>query len=301
MNLLITGAWSESKKYLDVFKLYGANVYFMQNENDKLPLDSNNVEAVICNNLFNFHDINSFGNLKYVQLLSAGLDRFPIEKAKGKKITIETASNIYSIPISEHIILGLLSIYRNYMFFKRNQIAKNWEKNREMIELYGKRVMIFGCGSVGLECAKKLQSFGCFVIGIDITNKNSTFFNEMVLMSNFKTTLLNNVDIVISALPLNKTTLHFFDNTFFNEMKNQSIFINISRGQVTKEKDLITALKGKLLGAVLDVFENEPLDKNSELWNMDNVFLTPHNSFIGDGNNQRLADLILSNFEKFYL
>lgn len=299
MNLLITGAWSESKKFINTLKQFGFDVYFMENEYELLPLKNEDVDAVICNNLFKFHDICLFKNLKYIQLLSAGLDRFPLEKIKNKSITIKTARGVYSIPISEHVILGLLSLYRNWDFFRKNQNEKKWEKNRDMIELYGKKVIIFGCGSVGLECAKKLNSFGCSIVGVDTISCESSYLNKMVLLKDFNSNFLNKADVVVSALPLNETTMHFFNSSFFDGMKEKSIFVNVSRGQVVDEKALIKALKEKLFGAVLDVFDTEPLNEKNELWSLKNVFLTPHNSFIGDGNNERISSLILSNLKVF--
>ena len=81
-------------------------------------------------------------------------------------------------------------------------------------------------------------------------------------------------------------------------MKNSAFLVNVSRGGIVKTNDLIKALENKKIGgAVLDVFEEEPLDPSSPLWDMDNVLIYPHNSFIGDGNEQRLRGLILSNLK----
>ena len=82
-------------------------------------------------------------------------------------------------------------------------------------------------------------------------------------------------------------------------MKKSSIFVNIARGPLVVESDLINSLKsGDISGAVLDVFEEEPLNENSPLWDMDNVILTPHNSFVGENNNKRMFDVIVNNLEK---
>ena len=81
-------------------------------------------------------------------------------------------------------------------------------------------------------------------------------------------------------------------------MKEGCVIVNVSRGKVIDEKSLIDGLKRKLGGAVLDVFNEEPLSPNSPLWKMENVIVTPHNSFVGDGNNERLKALILKNLIK---
>ena len=83
----------------------------------------------------------------------------------------------------------------------------------------------------------------------------------------------------------------------FSFMKNGSILVNISRGAIVDEKALLKGLKEKLFGAVLDVFETEPLDEKRELWNLENVILTPHNSFVGEGNGERLSKVVIKNLE----
>ena len=109
---------------------------------------------------------------------------------------------------------------------------------------------------------------------------------------------ISQADIVILSLPLTERSFHFFGKTEFDKMKPGSVFVNIARGTLTEPNALIDVLKsGKLCGAVLDVFEEEPLDESSPLWDMENVVLTPHNSFVGENNNRRLFELIVSNLE----
>ena len=80
-------------------------------------------------------------------------------------------------------------------------------------------------------------------------------------------------------------------------MKEGAVFVNIARGAIVEETALLKALDEKLSGAVLDVFEEEPLAINSPLWKKENVIITPHNSFVGDGNVQRLSALIFKNLK----
>ena len=108
--------------------------------------------------------------------------------------------------------------------------------------------------------------------------------------------LLGEAGVVILTLPLTNETRGLFGENAFSKIKKGCILVNISRGAVVEETALIKALKdGVLGGACLDVFEKEPLQKDSPLWNFENVIVTPHNSFVGNGNNQRLFSLILDN------
>ena len=99
------------------------------------------------------------------------------------------------------------------------------------------------------------------------------------------------------TLPLTDETRHLIDGDVFEKMKHGAVLVNIARGAVVDTAALTEALKTKLFGAVLDVFEEEPLSEDSPLWEMENVIVTPHNSFVGDGNADRLFRLISENLE----
>ena len=104
--------------------------------------------------------------------------------------------------------------------------------------------------------------------------------------------------MLVLTLPLTEETYHLIDAQCFELMKNDAVVINISRGKVIDEAELTAALKGnKIGGAALDVFEEEPLAKSSPLWEMDNVIVTPHNSFVGDSNHKRMFDVIINNLK----
>ena len=168
MKLLITGAWVNAKNHLSELQSLGHEVVFMQNESENLPCDPLWVEGVICNGLFLSHDISAFQNLKYIQLTSAGYDRVPMEYVTAHNITIHNARGVYSIPMAEYALCGVLALYKQSRFFLKNQMQHKWEKHRGLIELHGKTVCIVGCGSVGTECAKRFSAFGTVVRGIDL-------------------------------------------------------------------------------------------------------------------------------------
>ena len=137
---------------------------------------------------------------------------------------------------------------------------------------------------------------GCTVVGCDLYPVKTENFTDVLPLSELDT-LLKSADVVVLTLPLTETTKHLFDKSKFSIMKTGSILVNIARAAVVNTEDLIIALNQNLGGAVLDVFETEPLDKSSPLWDMENVIITPHNSFVGEGNNKRLFEVIVSNLE----
>jgi phosphoglycerate dehydrogenase-like enzyme len=104
---------------------------------------------------------------------------------------------------------------------------------------------------------------------------------------------------VVLALALNADTRHLFSEDMLARMKAGSILVNLSRGAIVGESALLTALDGPLSGAVLDVFETEPLPETSPLWERENLILTPHNSFVGEHNHGRMMDTVLRGLTDF--
>ena len=292
MRLLITGAWKEAEKFISQLEGYGHRVIFMQQEADRLPCEPSWAEGVVCNGLFLHHEIEAFTNLKYIQLTSAGLDRVPVEYIRKHKIALNNARGVYSIPMAEFAVCGVLQILKKALFFRENQNRHLWEKHRDLLELYGKNVLIIGCGSVGTECAKRFSAFGCRIIGIDLKLFDSPDFDRIYGLDNAET-VIPEADVIVLTLPLTKATEGFVDERFLYSLKKGCVLVNISRGKVIDTGALTDALNCRDIYAVLDVFEDEPLSEESPLWDMDNVIVTPHNSFVGDGADHRLNKLIL--------
>ena len=297
MNLLVTGAFAWTEKEMNMLRELGHEVVFMQQEKSPLPCDAAWVEGIIGNGIFLSHPIEQFANLRFIQLTSAGFDRVPMDYVKEHGIEIHNARGVYSIPMAEFAICGVLQLYKQSRFFNKNQSENKWEKHRGLLELFGKNVCIVGCGSVGTECAKRFSAFGCSVVGVDIKPYRNELYDSMLPLDSLDDALTT-ADVTILTLPLTKETRHFINADRFAVMKNGAVLVNIARGAIIDTDALITALNTHLGGAVLDVFEEEPLESNSPLWNMENVIVTPHNSFVGDGNQARMLDVIMNNLER---
>lgn len=297
MKLLVTGALKCLPSDIILFESLGHKVIFMQDEKGELPCNAEEIEGVICNGLFLHHPIEQFKNLEFIQLTSAGNDRVPMDYVKEHNIKIFNARGVYSIPMAEFALGGVLQLYKQSRFFYNNQKKHTWEKHRELLELSGKKVCIVGCGSVGNECAKRFKAFGCSVTGVDIAPYQNEQYDIMLPLEKLDF-VLEGADIVVLTLPLTEETHHLFDKTKFEKMKNGAILVNISRGATVDTKAMIDALDTKLGGAVLDVFEEEPLGEDSPLWDMENVIITPHNSFVGEGNKRRIFECIYKALSK---
>ena len=275
MKLLLTGAFKYTDEQIEYLKSLGNDIVYVQDERKKINFDVSDIEGVVCNGLFLYNDIRHFKKLKYIQLTSAGFDRVPIDYINEHEIKIYNARGVYSIPMAEFALCGVLQLIKQSRLFYKNQNNHIWEKSRTLGELSGKTVLIVGAGNIGSEVAKRFSAFDASVIGVDITDDDRKYFDKV------------------------ESIRGMFDKSKFDLMKKSSIFVNIARGLLVVESDLINSLKsGDISGAVLDVFGEEPLNENSPLWDMDNVILTPHNSFVGENNNKRMFNVIVNNLEK---
>ena len=297
MNLLITGAWRAADGQLATLKDMGHTVLVMPDERGELPCDPAWVEGVIANGLFLYHPIESFTSLRYVQLTSAGFDRMPMDYAAAEGITVRNARGVYSIPMAEFALSSVLAVYKQTDHFRTAQDARRWDKHRGLRELFGKRVCIVGCGNVGTEVAKRFGAMGCEIVGVDAYLREDEHYTVMLPVAALDTALMT-ADIVVLTLPLAPETHHLMGREQLALLPEGCVLVNIARGGVMDTEALTDTLAArKDLTAVLDVFEEEPLSESSPLWEMDNAVLTPHNSFVGEGNARRLWQVILANLQ----
>ena len=299
MKLLMTGAFNCTAEQKVNIENLGCEILFHKMENEPLSAEMYEAEGIICNGLFLHNDIESFPNLRFIQLTSAGLDRVPVEKINEKGIVLKNARGVYSVPMAEFAVSGVLALYKNIGTFIENQKNHSWIKDRNVREMSGDTVLVVGCGSVGTECAKRFKAFGMNVIGADIIDPQNDVYDQYCSMDDINS-VLNKADVIVLTLPLTEETKNFFNGERFSCVKDGSILVNIARGAVVNEECLIENLKnGKLSGAVLDVFCTEPLNENSELWDMKNVIITPHNSFVSPKNQNRMFNVAYDNIKEY--
>lgn len=296
MNLLITGAWNHTPEQRKVIEELGHRVTFMQNEWGSLPVAYEEVEGVICNGLFLHHPIEKFTKLRYIQLISAGLDKVPVDYIRERDIALHNAKGVYSIPMAEFAVAGVLQIYKQMAFFRKNQNEHLWNKHRGLLELQGKTVCILGCGDVGTECAKRFRAFGCRIVGVNRTVREHADFDRILPLESLHQAA-KEADVLVATVALTEQTRGIIDAELFGIMKNGCVVVNVSRGAVVDTNALIAALQDKRIYAVLDVFDEEPLPGDSPLWDMENVIIAPHNSFVGEGNADRLWSVVYSNLK----
>ena len=297
MNLLITGAWESGGKYREEIEKMGHTVKLGGKEDEPLATNGDWVEGLICSgSFFATHDIRDFPNLRYVQVESAGLDKVPLDYVREHGIELHNARGVYSIPMAEYAVAGVLALYKHLDAFREKQKEHKWEKDRGLLELFGKTVLIVGCGSIGTECAKRFSAFGCRVVGVDANPYETPYYERMSGLSELDE-VLPMADVLVLSLPLMKETFHLMNAERLSLLKPSAVLVSMARGPIVDEEALVKALPN-IGGAVIDVFEQEPLSAESPLWDMENVMITPHNSFVGERNRARLDKVIMGNLKK---
>ena len=231
-------------------------------------------------------------HLKWLQTWSAGVNSLPLEALESKNILLTSANGVHTFPISETIFALMLSLTRKIHTYVKNQQTKTWEHANLKSEIHQKTIGIIGVGAIGKETARIAKAFGMTVLGVRRSGKPEDFVDQMYTADQLSI-LLPQCDYVVITLPLTKDTFHLFGKEQFNQMKPSSFFINIGRGEIVVENDLIAALQNQTIaGAGLDVFEKEPLSEDSPLWDMENVIITPHTAGATEHYNQRVIENI---------
>ena len=285
------------KKYLDIVSEKFPDIEFYT-EIDECP----EAEALIGEPMdFVPEKLDKMPNIRWLQSFRAGYDTLDLDYMKKRNITFCNGKDIYSIPIAEDVVCKILMHNTNALKFLRSQREHKWEPRQKRTEFHGQTVGIIGTGSIATEIAKRLQGFGVKIIGYKRTPVSAmAFFDEITSGKKGLEYLMSNSDYIIVTVDLNKDTYHMINKDTLKFMKESASIINIARGSIINQKDLTEALKNKSISyAGLDVFEVEPLPEDDELWDLENVYITPHASGIVKENKKRLAELIVANIQRF--
>jgi phosphoglycerate dehydrogenase-like enzyme len=257
-------------------------------------------------------------NLRWIQTHWAGVDHIREHPIWDSDIIITTASGVHAPNMAQYTMAQLLAWANRVPRWLKDQAQKRWSDDRwdDFLpeELRGKTLGIAGYGSVGREIARLAHCFGMTVLA---TKRDARQLEDGdYAMSNVgdpggnlaariypgeaTRSMVAECDFVVITLPLTDTTHHLFGEELFRAMKSTAFLINVGRGPVVNEEDLIKALKkGWIAGAGLDVFEEEPLPENSPLWEMENVIMSPHVSGFTPAYDERTTDLLVENLRRY--
>ena len=293
MNIFVACELGSSEKIIIQNNLKKHNLYFSNQVFNKIA-DNNFLRCEIVFGNIPPDWLVQSSKLKWVQLESTGFGEYSkLRKNFLKKDVIITNLKSFSASqVAQTALAGLLSFYRGTDFFALLKKEKKWvgDPIRNKLEiLNNKKVLFFGKGSINKEVSKYLKPFDCKCSFIDSHSTKEYILNKLRL-----------AEIIICALPGTKRTKMLFNKKMLDTFPKHSILVNVGRGDLIDENHLIEKLKNKTLrGAVLDVTSEEPLQKNSKLWNCPNLILTQHT---GGGYTNEIIDKVyffLDNFKRY--
>ena len=246
--------------------------------------------------------------VRWLSSVAAGLEEIVTPALLARNIIVTNASGVHGPNIAEHVLAMILMFTRGLPKLFRAQLARRWERNLKSRsdgsgELTGKTLLIVGLGRIGEAIAVRARPFGVRVVALKhdpSTRHDAGVAVDELLGLDALDETLGRADHVCLTVPLTRATRHLIDARRLARLRAGAYLYNVSRGAVIDETALVAALRaGKLAGAGLDVFEEEPLPETSPLWDLDNVILTPHVAGVTPLYYQRTAALFADNLDRF--
>lgn len=246
---------------------------------EELLLLIGDIDGVLCgDDQYTEKVFSRASKLKVLSKWGTGIDSIDMEAAKKHGVIVRNTPDAFTIPVTDTVFAFLLSFARQIPWLSLTMRAGTWEK-RVTHALHEWTLGIVGVGHIGSMVARRARAFGMRILGNDIIEIPQTVLEETGMEMMPLEQLLRTADVVTLHCDLNSTSRHLLDDATLALMKPSAFVINTSRGPVINEAALVRAVQQKrLAGAALDVFEDEPLPKDSPLLHMENVLLSPHNA-----------------------
>jgi phosphoglycerate dehydrogenase-like enzyme len=239
--------------------------------------------------------------LKWVQVMSAGVDRFLDIEFQQSSVIMTNVSGIHAIPIGEIVLEQMLMFAKQAPLCFRLKQEKQWKRFMPTV-LRSKTVGIVGLGNIGREVARLAKAFGMRVVATRRSTKRVARAKhvDILLPTEQLTRLLKESDFVVLSLPFTSETNRLIGEKELRTMKPTAYLINIARGNIVDEEALIRALDERwIAGAGLDVFATEPLPVDSRLWEFTNVIFSPHIAGGMEDYNIRATELFCDNLRRY--
>jgi phosphoglycerate dehydrogenase-like enzyme len=260
-------------------------------------------------------------SIRWVQFRYVGLDRYlDYDLFHDPEVVITNMRGAITSQVAEFAVMMILAFGRRLPEIVSLQKEKHWLSNKEKWltfiphELRDSTVGIIGYGAIGRQVARLLKPFKATILAVkkDVLHPEDTgytregmgdphgdFFERLYPIEALSS-VLEESDFVVMALPLTESTNHLMNASAFEAMKPSAYFINVGRGGLVDEEALINALQeSKIAGAGLDVFSEEPLSEDSPLWEMPNVIISPHMSYVSRNFNEDTLLLFLDNLNRY--
>lgn len=296
--LVVMPVEDEHKKTLEQ---HAKGNQFIYSSYDKVTPEMVQQANVIIGNVDPFY-LQEAKNLEWLQLNSAGADRYVKKGVLPENVMLTNATGAYGPGVAEHMMAVLFSLQKKLHLYRDNQNQCEWQDEGEVMSLRGGTLLIVGLGDIGLYFARLMKNFGYRIIGIKRRlGQVPQDIDEIHTMDDLDQ-LLPEADVVLSVLPDSKATRNIFNKDRFEKMKDTAILLNAGRGSAINTEDLCEALiQGQIYGAGLDVTDPEPLQTQHKLWNVQNVIITPHvaGDFHHPATLYRIVDIAAGNLQRY--
>ena len=240
--------------------------------------------------------------LKWLQIHPAGAERPIYRELRARGVKVTTASGATAVTVSHSVLGALIAINRRFPLLADAQRRHAWEPRlgeRSPRDLKGQCAVIVGLGPIGRNIARLLKGLEMRTVGVRRSAEAAPNCDRVIAYDELMG-VLPEADWLILCCPTSPVTRGIANASVFAALSKGSHFINVSRGEIAVEKDVIAALQsGHLAGAYLDVFEREPLDPASPLWDMPNVLISPHTASHSLGQNEAIFGIFLENLARF--
>ena len=240
--------------------------------------------------------------LKWLQIHPAGAERPIYRELRGRGVKVTTASGATAVTVAHSVLGALIAINRRFPLLADAQRRHAWEPRlaeRSPRDLKGQRAVIVGLGPIGRNIAGLLQMLGMVSVGVRRTAEALAPFEQVISYERLPE-VLPRADWLILCCPASPLTQGLANASVFAAMPRGAQLINVSRGEIAVQADVVSALQsGHLAGAYLDVFEKEPLDPASPLWDLPNVLISPHTASHSLGQNEAIFEIFLDNLARF--
>jgi D-2-hydroxyacid dehydrogenase (NADP+) len=246
--------------------------------------------------------VRSAAKLKWLQIHPAGAERPIYRELRARGVKVTTASGATAVTVSHSVLGALIAINRRFPLLADAQRRHAWEPRlgeRSPRDLKGQCAVIVGMGPIGRSIARLLKALEMRTVGVRRSAEAVPNCDRVVAYDEL-TGVLPEADWLILCCPASPMTRGIANAGVFAAMPKGAQLINVSRGEIAVEKDVIAALQsGHLAGAYLDVFEREPLDPASPLWDMPSVLISPHTASHSLGQNEAIFEIFLENLARF--
>ena len=301
MNLLVFWNELQDEDLAQIREKTGANVIVCEAKEDSWDLVRD------AHVIFGFVSPDVLANAvkcQWLQLPYAGVERILAAEWGNPQMVVTNGKGIFGAPIAEHVIGLLLAFNRGFHVARDFQAKRqwSWDVSYPFRELTGAVVGILGFGEIGQQVGKRLEDFDCKVIGFRQRPQGTEKYAQHVYSINEFDSYLGMLDYLVCALPHTSETVGFLNRHRLRKLPSHALVVNVGRGSLIPETDLILALRnGWIGGAALDVTPQEPLPENSPLWKMENVIITPHNSGRTPCHKKRAFEIFFENWEHFQI